>query len=593
MSNFVIFGATQCGKSTLAGYVASHTLDDQTFNKAVQQNKRKIEKMEIGEMTKDMVYVSFASLDRDELKKCSAKEVADGAAISTSATLGSTKRVHRKLFLMEEEDSRQIQRLIMIDTPGMRSEAKERYMGIFEGDVGICMMNVLDLENYAACEKADQQRRQSYERRLFDPIRFWCAYKKRQNLIIVISKIDCVDFDADRVSKAIQIVTGQLEQFGLGSHIIPIIPISIQIHINDGDYIREEHNVSTISGSYTPKPAATLLSVIAQKGKSFYVNQHTELFASISGLYKIKDKRGHAFRIKVLQDAVRMDSRVTIGPLKHIKDNSLCYITGKIKSLKEESTQELVSLLDTGAIGGISFSSVYDAEYDSPPPSSKLHQLEEYKILKTSVLIGGCCLSGNSITLSVLDDELSTSSLLALNQLLPKESINFFWLGKRIISEIIEIYHNKDKWYITLCPLVAEYKNSIGDFTVPVDQKGAMPKFECLVVLQLLQKSNNKVTSRYHNYINFTLEAIHNYFTGGRYAVHFTTESDDFAYITDDFKISLADVAPHYAINNEQRELIVYQVTSRNVGNVMKSIRGVVRDSGLIGYSLKVNPMES
>ena len=91
MSNFVIFGATQSGKSTLAGYVVSHTLDDQAFNKAVQQNKRKIEKMEIGEMTKDMVYVSFASLDRDELKKCSATTVADGAAISTFGTLGSTK----------------------------------------------------------------------------------------------------------------------------------------------------------------------------------------------------------------------------------------------------------------------------------------------------------------------------------------------------------------------------------------------------------------------------------------------------------------------------------------------------------------------
>ena len=120
-----------------------------------------------------------------------------------------------------------------------------------------------------------------------------------------------------------------------------------------------------------------------------------------------------------------------------------------------------------------------------------------------------------------------------------------------------------------------------------------MPKFECLVVLQLLQKSNNKVTSRYHNYINFTLEAIHNYFKGGQYVVHFTTESDDFAYIADDFKISLADVVPYHAINNEQKELIVYQVTSHNVGNVMKSIRGVVRDNGLIGYSLKVNPMEN
>lgn len=591
MNNFVIFGSTQCGKSTLAGYIVSHTLDDQEFNKAVQQHKKVIEDMDIGEMTKDMVYISFTSLDRDELKKCSRKRNCNTPALNS---IGSTKRTHRKMFLMDDKDSRQSQRLIMIDTPGMRSEAKERYMGIFEGDVGICMINILDIESYIACENTDQLRINNYERRLFDPIRFWCAYKKIQNLIIVISKIDNVEFDANRINTAIHIVSEKLREFGLNSQLIPIIPISIRIYMNNENYIREEHNVSEISNNYTPMQPTTLLSMIAQKGRHFYINEHTELFASVSGLYKIKDRRGHAFRIKVLQDVVRMNSKVTIGPLKHIKSNTLCYITGKIKSLKEESEQDTVPYLNAGSIGGIGFSAVHDVEYDSPP-LSKMHELVEYKVLKTTVLTSDHYLSGDSITISVPDDELSTSSLLALNQLLPKESVNFFWLGKRIISEIIEIYHSQNKWYITLCPLVNDYKNSIGNFTVPVDQNGSIPKLECLVVLQLLQNGTNKMLSSYRNYVSFTLEAIHNYFIDGQYGIYFSTESEDLEYVADDFEINLANVAPTYTINrmdNERSELIVYNVTYDNIEGVLKAIRGVVRDNGLIGYCLKIKPID-
>lgn len=582
MNNISIFGATQCGKTTLAGYLISHSLSDTAFNEMVRRNRRFIEQMGFDPSNKDLIYTSFVSLDRDELRREKDK-----------MKIGTTQRTHRKLIEYGEGFGDGTQKLVMIDTPGMRAEAKERYLGIFEGDIGICIFNIRDLENCMMLGNslADSRKRKMMDRKLFDPIRFWCAYKDIQSLVLVISKIDLVDFNTGRIKAAITFLLDTLEgyELTLPEKGIPIIPISIRLQECGEHFIRESHNVDSVDVTCRPLFNQALLPMITNMmSTASAIERQDEFFASISKLCKIKDQKGYALRVKVLQQTLHTNSKITIGPLKHKADGTLHFVTGPIKSLKEEGASDLTSSLKTGSIGGVALPLVYDASYTAQPPASKTQKITDYWVLKTSILFSGAAQTGNSITVSAPKCELGHNALLAINALLPKESIHFFWLGRQIVAELIEFYENEDFYFLTLCPLAHEYREAIGDFTVPYNQEGELGNFDVLLMPHLRHMIGNQMKTVYRNYINFRLRSIHDLREQETYELHLWLENEDLQEFYEDFIDELTTVTKSYRLDGERQEIVIEKVTIRNVGLILKSIRNFLSEYGIVNYTLKM-----
>lgn len=593
MSNISIFGTTQCGKTTLAGYLISRSLSDVAFNEMVRYNRRLIEKMGFNASNRDLVYTSFVSLDRDELRRETDKMKKQESSKENTDRIGTSRRTHRKLIELNDGYGGNMQKLVMIDTPGMRAEAKERYMGIFEGDIGICVLNIIDLENYMMLEHSLQDFRKIklMDRQLFDPIRFWCAYKSIKNLILLISKIDLADFDKSRIDGAIHFLLDKIESYDLPipENGIPIIPISIRLWEDNQHFIREAHNIDRVDDMCPPLHGQALLPVVSgMENNKPSVERQTELFANVSKLCKIRDRNGHALRVKVLHQTLHTDSKITIGPLKNKEDGTFHFVTGAIKSLKEEGAIDITSSLKTGSIGGVAIPLVYDNSYTVQPPASKIQKITDYSVLKTSILFGGKVVSGNSITVSVPKCELGNNALMAIDSLLPKESIHFFWLGRQIVAELIELYEDEESCFLTLHPLAQEYQDAIGKFTVPRNQMGKPESFDVLLMLQLRRKIGNKMETVYRNYINFRLLDIYDIQKQETYKLHLWLGDEDLEYLFEDFGDELSTVTNNYRLDQKRHEIVISNLTAGNIGLILKSIRNYLREHGIIKYMLKL-----
>lgn len=580
MSNIVIFGATQCGKSTLTGYMATHMLRDEVFNAMVKANKKAIEKMNIGPMKKEMVYTSFASLDRDELKRC----VENGMGAMTQTSIGTTKRMHRKLISMEGKEEIQKLQLSIIDTPGIRSDIKDCYMGIFESNLGIFMINLSDLENYVAPDNTEeaQRKKRLSEQRLFDPIRFWCAYKSIQSLIIVLSKIDVVKGDVKRIDNAIEVINEKLKQFKLQNDELPIIPVSITLYKDGEIYLRESHNITEESQIYPSPQKRTLLSAILEKSNSDSSIADSEVFAGVSRLCKIKNRNDYAYQVSVYQQLLQTDSRVTIGPVKEKFSSNPCFISGKIKSLKEDSAQEPTKCLGVGSIGGVILKHLYDYSRGSRQQSAKKRILTDYEILRTTAIFGNEYLAGNTITIRARDDELSIDEHIALMNLLPKETVRFIWLGKYIVAQVIELFHCENKWTLSLCPLASDYQAAMGLFAVPSDKNKNIPKLECLVIIE--PKYNT--AEDYPVYINFSLDTIRHFGEEKNLTYRLALDADDFDGAAIDFEININDITQEYLIRKKESDILVKNVTYQNCGPILRVIRRFLRKTPLFSFSL-------
>ena len=136
MNNIVIFGPTQSGKSTLIGYLASRCYSENDFNREVKKRINLIKALNIGEFKKDMVLPSFVSIDRDELMRFPNKNA-----------IGTTKKIHRQRISIASTPLNNIS-FIFIDTPGTRLTLYEKYKGIFEGDIGVCVISCIDVDKW-------------------------------------------------------------------------------------------------------------------------------------------------------------------------------------------------------------------------------------------------------------------------------------------------------------------------------------------------------------------------------------------------------------------------------------------------------------
>lgn len=576
--NVVIFGATQSGKSTLAGYIAASTQSDTEFNQSVLRNKRYIDDMEVGGFKQEMVYTSFVSMDRDELRRSAHQN-----------TIGTTKHTHRKRIIAKDTTHEWPQKLILIDTPGVRSCVEGRYTGIFEGDVGICLLSATDLTDYAECVSSnwvgtDKQKKFLYDKRLFDAIRFWCIYKNSNSLVIAISKVDKLDYNSSRIQQLSELVSSILEEYGIQQ--VPIVPIAVQLDGNLGNYVRHEYNVFR-PGEKTNTDVISLVPLAFSKGKLSKSNSQKEIFASVNRLCKIKNGSGHALRVKVLSGTISSSSKLIIGPVRTRADETV-RLTGPIKSLKEEDDVDTTERLTTGTIGGAAFSYVCierDIQHVHSSLNTKRWDISDFRMLKTTILTDAAIKEGDAVELIVADEELNESARLAMENILPKDAIRFLWFGKKLLGHVIALYEKDSCWHMLLYNINPEYRKANGPFIVPLANEKGILDIECPVILQLPRWYTSSAThGSPTTFLDFSLKDLYTINWSKNYTLKVAIE-DECAYQQEDVEAML-EMSVTLRLNGDTYTIEASHVTKENMGKILRTIRKFIRDEGICKYAL-------
>jgi len=520
MSNIVVFGATQAGKTTLLGYLASKALSDKEFTKAINQNKKIISNT-LGEefFSSDMIFPSFISMDRDELRKF------DEASENSR---GTTKRIHRKSIRVELNKRNSItENIVFIDTIGYNPEISEKYMQMFEGDIGIAVVNVIDLKNLIELTNkyeitpSDCKKRKLYNQKIFEPLNIWCLYREPKHLIVVLSRVDEIDFDLAIISDCISFLNDKLREYSL--HDIPVVPISIPPPKMSGNiYLRKEKNVYDHCEELPAKGTlhrfiTHLRKLVSESEPEFYKDFK---FASIDKIAKarVNNQPHYAIRVKVLNGDLNKYDTCLLGPLTHRGASDHIYLRGKIKSLKFEDGIGLVSELKENNIGGVIFSELYP---DNKKTTKALIELKDCKLSRTSLLMADRSYkNGDVLQFKIREDELPIETEESLKLLLPNVEVQLYWFGKMIPMSLIEkkretlIKEDESeivKYSISLTFPSSDVRNKAGEFAMPTQQDSQYVINEDFLIgipdpVGTLQRhEHHKYT---HSYINAILHDI-------------------------------------------------------------------------------------
>lgn len=403
MCNVVIFGPTHSGKSTLMGYMDTYEYSDDEFNREMQKIRNQIENE--GEKYKpDMRYAYIVDTGKDERRLYNKKE----------KSIGGSKRLHIKSSKIDIDCS-------FIDTPGSDITWRDRYEGVFLGDIGVYVIEIKDLIKLAN-KVEDSNSYKNVASRIFSPIFLWKHYKNLQKLIIAISKIDMERYSAYAINSAINVIYSVKEFRN-----VTIIPISIDVNS------RISHNIFDKSPATEWYKGSTLIDCLkiiierAENSKSI----EAPILAHIDKIF-YKTKQGpSAIRIKMLSGKITNRDIICIGPLQEDNSNENLILTGEISSLKQEDNNSMVTSLEVGKIGGIIFSKLYQ--------NRTLYKLSDFKLKRTSLLFKKDCSirAGNLLFMTVQLDDLNKTTQKCITDIRPNERVNLIWFGKVISMHVV------------------------------------------------------------------------------------------------------------------------------------------------------------
>lgn len=452
MNNVIVFGPVQSGKSTLMGYIATSYLSDKLFSFEAYEIEKKIRKLGITDVKNELILPGFLSLNRDELQDV-------GCFEENINSIGTTKRVHRKRIHFESNDVFSSGEFTFIDTPGIRDHKGNQYGCMFEGNVGLYVVSARDIQQFLCLGKEAKKKRASEKRRLFSALQFWSDYKGAEKLLVAFTKIDMI-YDGqgeleriyDVFSEMVAEITGQSVQ---------VIPTSVLLRLEDGVFKRDEHNVLHPSIEMEWYNGPTLISALNEKTKQLPKSEpRTFRLAAVRQIRKIPNSSSVALQMQCVYGGVGLSDQLILGPVKDKAKQSV-YLQGTVKSLKIEDGP-LVDYIPEGVIGGIAFKtlSIYGGKNANV-------DLNDYTIIPTTVLISGETKAGNIVTMRIREDEIGGLASQAISQLKPKGQIRFYWLGKAVNGDLIELYHEKGYLYLSLANLTDIVNHKEKQFVVP------------------------------------------------------------------------------------------------------------------------------
>lgn len=444
--NIVCFGPTNSGKSTLAGYLASHNLSDEEYEKKVLQFREKY-----GTNFRERRILSyFVDTGKDEYRE-------------QKGSPGTSKRKHITEFQLEEGLN-----CTIIDTPGTDKRWRSGFQGIYWGDIGIFIIEIntlLDLfTNYikGSCEYKDRLNQ------LLVPVSLWEKYGRLNRLVIVISKMDLCEYSRYLLARAEKILK---EEKILKD--VPIIPMAIKV--------KQRSDVNIFSESEKFLDHRSLFSVIKdlmrEAPKANDLSTDNRIFAAIDKRFdKTTSNREPALRIKVIDGAIKVGASVTIGPAMY--NDQISILKGSVRSLTYEANHRQVDILTKNQIGEIIFSRLHHGR-DSL-------NLRDMVPLNTSLIMDTTSSyeSGNFLRFT-LKDTLTNREFFKVASL--NEDIKLIWFGKNVVLRIISFVKNPNGDY-QLCIM-----NTINDnypFYLPKNSEGEFVYKD--YVLQYKEKSGKE-----------------------------------------------------------------------------------------------------
>lgn len=571
MNNIVVFGAVQSGKSTLMGYLASASLSESAFANAAQQKERIIRNMEVGSIKTDMILPSFVSLDRDELKDFADKN-----------SPGTSKRIHRKKISISVEGVLQTNRYTFIDTPGSRDCESEQYSGMFEGDLGICVLSAVDLGHYFWLDKTENERKyHSDVRRLFLPIQFWGVYKGYSNLTIVLSKADFFSDQPDRLQEIYTKLKEELKKIGADD--VLVIPTSIRLFKRGDLYFRKEKNIFYRDNLLSWYCGPILTEALKEK---MHIDAHHHVkdfrLAACNKICLIPNTSNYALRVKCILGDLSSNDKLVLGPMQNA-DREQVYLSGTVKSLKIEDS-DLTNLLQEGIIGGIAFSSLH-----LPNNRSENQLLQRYKLLPTTVLMTGKYVAGNILRIRLKEDEIGQSTIEAMLQTLPKAQLQFYWLGKPVTADLIEHYEDKGYLYFSLANLSDMANGGSKDFALPLLEE-KLPYIECPVTMEYneyrLEKTIEKYRVKTHSL--FHVDGISSLERNQKYIVEMSADgcfldSSRIAKYFNEFDVLHVSVSEGGILS-----ISLGSITCQTAHKCYKKLREISIDQGFSKYQLRI-----
>ncbi len=549
MSNIVIFGPTQSGKTTLLGYLATAMLRHPYFNEEVYKNFKLIKKLtetdefNIGDprnpeyVNTDVILPSFISMDRNELRK-----FRDGS------TEGTTKQLHRKQiaicmttqekFEVEQSENENVS-CTFLDLPGFRTKISDKYRGFFEGDVGIAVIKlseVLSLDD--AINKENSENVDQLRRRLIEPLRVWCDYRAPNKLVIAISQIDRqIDIgnqceDSTRyveIERAVNRIKEETRAFNKNCD-IPVSPISVRI-INVPNYknnakmqrffTRQEQNIYTPI-HIEPKPLpgdGTLISCIKKilpstpsKASPFSLGSvHRVMRTTVNGTYKT------VLEIQAIHGSIHVNDNVMLGPVLNKTTNEITFANCKLLSLKADGVKQVSQTLFEGNVGGAIMKDIKDIDDGKTLSLSHIAAKSDITILKSTIIYTGDRIDGDIVTLEIKRSEHSSADNQVdfvydtiLHSLMPSDQILVFWYGKKILTSVVELIFDDEKIRISLL-LSKGVSKSVGHFSLPCDASSQLLHADNVlfaVPKSYYDDSNQQKNQSIYTYISSTVVGI-------------------------------------------------------------------------------------
>ena len=282
MTNIVIFGPIHSGKTSLMGFIKASCMSREERENAERQIERELTDKSVKYKDEDK-YTYYITTDKDEV-----------TTDSKQNSIGTTKRMHIKNVAHIPNGDVEAD-LIFIDTPGQNSVRtwKDRYEGIYMGDIGVYVVDVNEVIGIADLNR-DSEEYVNAINELFSYLYLWKTTKSMNDVIIVLSKIDTVaPVDVQYAKETIE----AMKHFKN----VPVIPIGINF-VNDTDY-----NILTFDNVKGYYQGITFVKKLFEllNGKIAFDRKKNISFAYLERPRQKVETEETVFRVKILEGCIQ------------------------------------------------------------------------------------------------------------------------------------------------------------------------------------------------------------------------------------------------------------------------------------------------
>ncbi len=518
MINIVVFGPIHSGKTSLMGFIKAACMNEDERSRADRKIRIELNDKGIKYKFEDK-YTYYISTDRDEI-----------TTDSRQSSIGTTKRMHIKNIPHIPIDDIEAD-LIFIDTPGQNTVKtwKDRYEGIYMGDVGVFVIDINEIIHMADLNQ-DTEEYANALNELFSYLFLWKATKQTQDVMIALSKIDTLSSLDD-----ILYAKETIEEMTCFKD-IPVIPIGIDFE-NDTDYnilssdkIKDNHHGVTF--------IKKLFELLERKGGS--ERKKNICFAYMEKTRQIAQTDETVLCIKVLEGVIKQGEKVVLLPVKRKNDSEFDKAIVSVKSMKLED-REIVDCMVASNIGSILPAKIIFG--------NKRILLNDVNIVKTTCIVGQ---NTPYITGNLLSFRTKLYNKVAFKDNFMKiriaQSINIVWFGKVLTASFCSRYVDNNTCYFNaylhdypiVMPLDNNKNYSITKFALEVNNS-----YFFRAELESINKLNKNSDKIYFSFskeaVNLSKSEIEKYLKldlverGRNYEVWIDVKEDDFKKVTKRF----------------------------------------------------------